>query len=367
MNTLSLSTPRLSLLSLLFLLSLLLAACAIPTPDAATPEPFTLPASLTLITHDSFDIGAETLALFTAQTGIELQILKSGDAGEMLNTLILSKENPLGDVVYGIDNAFLSRALAAELFAPYTAPALADTPDRLKLDPEHRLLPVDFGYVTINYDIAWFSERGIEPPADLAHLTEPAYKSLTVVQNPASSSPGLAFLLASVGRFGDGEFYNFKDFWQDLRANDVLVVDGWSDAYYGHFTIGSGGEGERPIVVSYATSPAAEVYFNQLDAPPTASVNTPGNSFEQVEFAGILANSPHQTAARLLIDFLLGPAFQTDIPLHMFVYPANAAAGSGELFQKWAEIPAAPITLAPDAIAAQREAWIEAWTDIMLR
>ncbi len=352
-------------LTLLSLLSLLLVACALPIPSPPAAQP--TPASLTLITHDSFDISAGVLAQFTADTGIAVQLLKGGDAGEMLNALILSKENPFGDVVYGIDNTFLSRALDAQLFAPYAAPALADIPDRLKLDPENRLLPVDFGYVTLNYDIAWFSERGIEPPADIAHLTEPLYKGLTVVQNPASSSPGLAFLLASVGRFGDGEFYSYKDFWQDLRANDTLVVDGWSDAYYGHFTVGSGGAGQRPIVVSYATSPAAEVFFNDLDAPPTASVNTPGNSFAQIEFAGILANSPHQQAAHRLIDFLLSPTFQNDIPLHMFVYPANTQADSGDLFRQWAAIPADPITLAPEAIAANRAAWIETWTDLMLR
>ncbi|NOZ49125.1 MAG: thiamine ABC transporter substrate-binding protein [Chloroflexi bacterium] len=347
-----------TLLLSLFLI-FLLAACAIPQP----PTTATKPSSLTLITHDSFDVSEDVLQQFTAETGIEVKILKSGDAGEMLNTLLLSPENPLGDVVYGIDNTFLSRALEANLFSPYEAPALADISQSLQLDPTHRLIPVDFGYVTLNYDIAWFEKAGIDPPDDISDLIDPAYKGLTVVENPASSSPGLAFLFVTVGRYGS----DFPAFWESLRANDVLVTEGWSDAYWGAFTVGSGGDGDRPIVVSYATSPVAEVYYNELDAAPTASVNTKGNSFEQVEFVGVLANSPHQQAARQLVDFLLSPPFQEDIPLHMFVYPVNSQANVGELFQTWAEVPKSPVVLLPDLISTHREEWIGTWTDVMLR
>jgi thiamine transport system substrate-binding protein len=373
----------------LFIAILTLAACAQESPKSGMPTPIEgggqpippketpaeaepakqLPQTeaLTLVTHDSFDASEEVIRQFEAETGIKLNILKSGDAGEMLNTLLLSKDAPLGDVVYGIDNAFLSRALAGGLFAPYDAPALADIPERLKLDPENRLLPADFGYVTLNYDIGWFEEHNLAPPTDIADLIKPEYKGLTVVENPASSSPGLAFLFTTVWRYGDQGEYPYLNYWRDLKANDVLVTDGWSDAYFGQFTAGSGGEGDRPIVVSYATSPAAEVFFNELDAPPTASINTPGNSFEQVEFVGILANSPHQEAARKLVDFLLSPGFQEDIPQHMWVYPANSKARVGDLFQKWAEIPVEPVQLSPDEIAAKREQWIEDWTDVMLR
>jgi len=358
----------------IILLALTLTACAITPPTANTPEA-SLPATntpaavteLTLVTHDSFDASEEVIARLQQETGVKLNILKSGDAGEMVNMLLLSKDAPLGDVVYGVDNTFLSRALQGGLFAPYDAPALAHIPDRLKLDPKNRLLPVDYGYVTLNYDIAWFKEHNLKPPADIADLIRPDYKGLTVVENPASSSPGLAFLLTTIWRYGDAGEHPWPDYWKQLRANDVLVTDGWSDAYFGQFTAGSGGEGARPIVVSYATSPAAEVFFNDLDAPPTASVNTPGNSFEQVEFVGILANSPHQEAARRVVDFLLSPAFQQDIPTHMWVYPANNQAKVGDLFEKWAEIPAEPVRLSSDEIAAKREAWIETWTDIMLR
>ncbi|MCP4198899.1 MAG: thiamine ABC transporter substrate-binding protein [Proteobacteria bacterium] len=348
------------------LLSAFLSSCGIPsvTEPAATAD---LPANITLVTHDSFDVSEAVLAQFENETGIDVSILKSGDAGEMLNTLILSKENPLGDVVYGIDNAFLSRALEAGLFEPYDSPAMASIPDELKLDPSHSLLPVDFGFVTLNYDIEWFEENDLSPPQDIEELVEPAYAGLTVVQNPASSSPGLAFLLTTVGRFGSEGAYSYLDYWSDLKANDVLISDGWSEAYWGSFTVGSGGEGDRPVVVSYATSPVAEVYYNELSDPPSRSVNSAGNSFEQIEFVGILANSDHQQASRLLVDFLLSQTFQEDIPLHMFVYPASTTADMGELFRQWADVPVDPVTVDPAEITAHREAWIEAWTDVMLR
>ncbi|MCO6450922.1 MAG: thiamine ABC transporter substrate-binding protein [Caldilineales bacterium] len=348
---------------LISLLIFLAAACTPPALESPAAGTETL-ATLTLVTHDSFDISADVLDAFTAESGIEVQVLKSGDAGEMLNTLILSKENPLGDVVYGVDNTFLSRALDAGLFAPYDSPMLADIPDELELDPSHTLLPVDVGYVTLNYDIAWFEEHELSPPTGLADLINPEYAGLLAVQNPASSSPGLAFLLTTIGQFDEDGYLGY---WQALRDNDALISDGWSEAYYGAFTVGSGGEGDRPIVVSYVTSPAAEVFFNDLAEPPTASINSPGSSFKQIEFAGILANSPHQDAARKLIDFLLSPAFQEDIPLHMFVYPANSKADSGDLFRQWAEIPTEPVEISPADIAAHREEWIEAWTDMTLR
>ncbi len=346
-------------------LLILITSCTPPVPPAT---PTAAPSqTLTLITHDSFDVSEAVLSQFEQQSGIDVQILKSGDAGEMLNTLLLSQENPLGDVVYGIDNTFLSRALDANLFAPYASPLLADISNDLELDLKHRLLPVDYGFVTLNYDKTWFEKKDLAPPTDLRDLIKPEYKSLTVVQNPASSSPGLAFLLATIGHFGETGAYTYIDYWQDLRANDVLITNGWTEAYQGAFTVGSGGEGERPIVVSYATSPAAEVYFNDLPTPPTASVNTPANSFQQIEFVGILAKSQRQQAARQLIDFLLSPTFQEDIPLHMFVYPANHRASAGDLFARWAEIPAEPIRVDPDVIARQRETWIANWTNIMLR
>ena len=203
-----------------------------------------------LMVHDSFNVSKAVVAEFESRHHVRLRFLKAGDTGVMLNQAILSKNNPMADVLFGVDNTFLSRALAADMFIPYRSPHLSDIADELKLDPTHRLLPVDYGDVCLNYDRQWFAAKGLAPPASLEDLTAPAYDGLTVVENPATSSPGLAFLLATVGHFGrDG----YLDFWKKLRANNVQVTGSWKKAYWGSFSAAS--KGDRPIVVSYAGSP----------------------------------------------------------------------------------------------------------------
>jgi len=319
---------------------------------------------VTLMTHDSFAVSQTLLDSFSTEHGFEIKILKSGDAGAALNQAILSRNNPLADVFFGVDNTFLSRALDADIFERYASPLLKHIPDALKLDPSNRLLPVDFGDVCLNYDIAWFTQKGLRPPRELADLIAPAYKSLTVVQNPATSSPGLAFLFATIGTYGpDG----FLDFWEKLRQNDVYVTNGWSDAYYGKFTRAKGGT--RPIVVSYASSPAAEIYYSdkKLQKAPTAAVLGSGAAYRQIEFAGVLKGTDKPEWSRKLIDFMLSPAFQKEIPLHMWVFPANSLTPLPALFIEHAQQSQAPVMLSPQEIQNHREDWIEAWTDRVLR
>ena len=322
------------------------------------------PNIITLMTHDSFAVSQTLLDDFQKQVGAEIKIIKSGDAGAALNQAILSKKNPLADVFFGVDNTFMSRALSEGIFEPYESPFLKKIPKSLKLDPSNRLLPVDYGDVCLNYDKSWFSRKGLVPPAGLDDLIKPAYKGLTIVQNPATSSPGLAFLITTVGKYGAP---GYLDYWKKLRTNDVYVTAGWSEAYYGKFSRAKGGT--RPIVVSYASSPAAEVYYSEktLADTPTAGVLGTGSAFRQIEFAGILANTAKKELAKKLIDFMLSPAFQKDIPLHMWVFPANPETVLPDVFRKYAQKAAFPIMLQPETIEKGREKWIEAWTDVVLR
>ncbi len=320
--------------------------------------------TLTLMTHDSFNISTELVAGFERDNGVKLRFLKSGDAGTALVQAILARGNPLADVFFGVDNTFLSRAINADIFEPYNSPLLAKIPAHLQLDRENRLLPVDFGDVCLNYDKEWFKKNKLAPPTDLADLVKPEYKGLTVVENPATSSPGMAFLLATVGRFGED---GWLDFWKKLRDNEVLVAGGWEDAYYGHFTAAS--KGNRPIVVSYATSPPAVVHYAKtpIDEPPTAAVVAPGTAFRQIEFVGILKGTREPELAKKLVDFLLSEKVQEDIPLQMFVFPANTAARLPEVFIKHAIVADQPANVSPAAIEANREKWLEAWTTAVLR
>ena len=356
--------------SLLLLLGLLATvACQPVTPTttpAATQSAGEEPATLVLASHDSFNVSEEVLAQFEAENNAKVQLLALGDAGEALNKVILSKDAPLADLFFGVDNTFLSRALAGDVFAPYASPQLAQIPDELELDPEHRLLPVDVGYINLNADAAYFTENNLPMPQTLEDLTNPAYKGLLVVMNPATSSPGLAFLLATINHFGEG---GYLDFWQGLRANDVLITNGWSEAYFDHFTVGSGGSGDRPLVVSYTTSPPADVLYatDGRKEPASVNLNLEGGVFRQIEFVGVLKGAQNPELAQKFIDFMLSQSFQADMPLQMFVYPAVPETPLPDLFTQFAEQPTVASQLDAAAIDANREQWIEAWTNAMLR
>ncbi len=344
----------------LLLITFSLAACAAPPARPSGPQ------TLVVMTHDSFAIGEGVLKAFEQANNAKVTILKSGDAGSALNKAILSKDAPLADVMFGVDNTFLSRALNSDIFEPYASPALANIPDRFKLDKENRLLPMDFGHVVINYDKAFLKDKGLMPPSAMQELADPKWKGLLVVQNPATSSPGLAFLLASIGAFPEGSGYDWQQFWKDLRANDVFISPDWNDAYYTQFS-GSSGKGPRPLVVSYGTSPAAEVFFSEgkLTEPPTGNLD--GTAFEQIEFAGVLKGAKNPALAQKFVDFMLSKSFQEDIPLQMFVYPVMDGAALPDVFVKFAQPIAPTYSLPPEQIDQNRDKWIETWTRIVLK
>ena len=322
------------------------------------------PTQVVLITHDSFAISKPVRAAFERETGLRLKILQSGDAGAALNRALLTKGNPEGDVFFGIDNNLLSRALAEDLFLPYESSALDAVPDGYELDPEHRVTPIDHGEVCLNVDKGWFAERDFAPPRSLSDVTDARYRGLLVVQNPATSTPGLAFLLATVARFGEP---GWQDFWRRLRANDVLVVDGWEAAYTAQFSGAGGSKGTKPIVVSYASSPPAEVVFagKPLEEAPTAVVED--SCFRQTELAGILRGTGNESGARKLVDFMLDERFQADLALSMFVFPVREGVELPEAFRKFAVVPEQPLELPPGEIGENRDRWIREWTSIVLR
>jgi thiamine transport system substrate-binding protein len=361
-----------TLLATTTVLAAVLAACGDDDNTTSGTTAGTAPAptvaakngTITLVTYDAWpeEIN-KVFADFTAQTGYGVKFLKAGDTGTMVNKAVLSSGNPEGDVMFGVDNTFLSAAVDAKVYDPYTAKGLANVPTAFSsLVPDGEATPIDFGDVCINVDTTWFADHELKPPADLDALAEPAYKDLLVVENPASSSPGLAFLLATIVKYGDG---GWVDYWKKLRANGVDVVDTWDDAYYSKFS--GGGDGDKPIVVSYASSPPAEVVFADppIDKATTASVDS--TCFRQVEFAGVLRGTKHPEAARQLVDFLVSERFQKELPLNLFVYPVDTKVALPKVFTDNTKVPAHPATMDPVTIAKNRAAWLQTWTDTVVR
>ncbi len=347
---------KIRIVFLLFVLtSILLGACA--------PKEETTP-TLTVMTHDSFAISEDLIQQFETENNVTVQFIKSGDTGAAINKAILSQENPLADVFFGVDNTFLTRALESNIFEPYDSPMLADIPEEFKIDPENTALPIDYGDVCINYDKAYFEENDLPVPTSLEELTQPEYAGLLVTENPATSSPGLAFMMATVAHFGEE---NFISYWQALADNGLVVVNDWETAYYTQFSASSG-QGPQPMVVSYGSSPAAEVIFaeSELDDAPTASIIGPNTCFRQIEFAGILKGTQQRDLAEKFIDFMLSIPFQEDIPLQMFVFPVNPNAKLPSEFVDYVQIPDQPAQLSSELIDENRDTWIEAWREQVL-
>jgi thiamine transport system substrate-binding protein len=339
-------------------LSLLAAACGDDDSDNV----------VTMVVYDSYPDDSTdepnplqiALDEFTADTGIDVELLKSQDAGTMLSKAVLTAGNPEGDVMWGVDNTLLSRAIESRVFDPYRSPAADQLdPQFTSLVPNGEATPVDYGDVCVNYDIAALDAAGLQPPTSFEQLAEPEYASRLVVENAATSSPGLAFLLATIATFGDD---GWEQYWTDLTDNGVLVVDGWNEAYYGSFTRAGG---DRPLVVSYGSSPPFEVLSASepmTEAPTGVVADT---CFRQVEFAGVLRGTDNPEGAHQLIDFLVSERYQREVALNLFVFPVNPAVTLDPAFVQFATIPTDPLTLDPAVIDANREAWIDRWIEIV--
>lgn len=345
---------RLTAVGLIIFMTALAAACSGDQDN-----------QLVIMTHDSFAISAELIEKFETENNATVVLQPAGDAGEVLVRAILEKNNPSADLLYGVDNTYLGRALREEIFDEYRPELLNQIPERFVLDESGHVTSIDYGYVNLNYDKQYLIDHDLTPPHKLEDLTEPDWKGRLVVQNPASSSPGLAFLISTISYFGEDDDYDYLDFWRDLRANDVLVKDGWTAAYYTDF---SQYGGDRPLVVSYATSPAAEFLFSEtpVELPPTGNILIDKASFLQIEGMGILRGANSKELAKKFIDFALGTSFQEDFPEQMFVYPVNQNATLPDSF-KFAEIPSEPANIGAFEIGEKREQWIQNWTEVVLR
>lgn len=327
--------------------------CSLSSGGDAAPSEH----KVVLVTHDSFAYTKALFEQFTKDTGITIEVHPAGDAGALTNQLVLTKANPIGDLAYGVDNTFATRALSADVFAPYPSPAATKGPQRYAVDDTNRLTAVDVGDVCLNIDPGALRAKGLAEPTTFEDLTDPRYASQLVVEDPQTSSPGLAFLLATVAHFGE---QGWQPYWAKLKAGGMKVDSGWEEAYSQDFS-GSSGKGPKAIVVSYASSPSAEV--GKDGKPRTKAVL--GTCFRQVEYAGLLAGAKNPEDAKKVLDFLLSPAFQADVPGQMYVYPAREGVALPKGWQEAAPLPAKPVTMPGDRIQAGRDKWIGQWRSLV--
>ena len=331
-------------------LVLTLSACGIDSVSQEESDD-----TLVVVTHDSWAAPDDLIAQFEKDSGYQVEFQTGGEAGEVTNKLVLGKDDPIGDVVYGIDNTFATRAIDEGVLEPYAA-ALPESATAYQLpgDGKDVLTPIDYGDVCINVDNAWFTAQGLTPPVTLDDLTKPEYKDLFVTPGAATSSPGMAFLLATIAKYGDN---GWQDYWKKLKANGVKVTSGWSDAWSVDYTAG-GGKGSRPIVLSYNTSPADTV----KDGKATTSAMT-DSCLRQVEYAGVLKGAKNEPGAQAFIDFLLGKTFQASMPANMYVFPVDPAVAIPAEWKAAVTVPDKTLEVDPAKITANRDKWLREWQD----
>ncbi|MFJ8468402.1 thiamine ABC transporter substrate-binding protein [Streptomyces swartbergensis] len=324
--------------------------------------------TVTLVSHNSWAASKDVIAAFEKQSGYKVNVLEDGDAGQAVNKAILTKDNPQGDVFFGVDNTLLSRALDNGLFQPYEAKGSDRIAPEYRADQDkHRVTPVDTGDICVNYDKKYFADHKLDPPRGFDDLVKPQYKNLLVTENASTSSPGLGFLLGTAAKYGDD---GWQDYWKKLKANGVKVVDGWEQAYNEEFSGSAGGKkakGDRPLVVSYASSPPVEVVYTD-PKPATAPTGVAqGTCFRQVEYAGLLSNAKNTEGGKAFIDFLISERFQEDMPLNMYVYPVREGAQVPPEFVKYGPQAKDPETMDPAKIADHRDQWVKSWTSLVLK
>ncbi|WP_109507843.1 thiamine ABC transporter substrate-binding protein [Nocardioides speluncae] len=312
-----------------------------------------------LVTHDSFALPEDLQAKFEKDSGLQLEILASGDAGAVTNKLVLTKDSPIGDVAFGVDNTFASRPVDEGVFEEYAAKLPAGADQYVLEDIGDHLTPIDNANVCVNIDTGYFEKLKLPEPETLDDLAKPVYRGRFVVPGAATSSPGMAFLLTTIAEYGD----DWPAYWAKLMDNDTLLVDGWESAYQGEFSQG-GGKGKRPIVLSYDTSPAFTVDEAGTSSTTKALLHT---CFPQTEYAGVLAGADNPEGARALIDFLLSPEVQAALPDSMYVFPVDENVELPATWAKFAVQPTDPHTVDPAEIAENREQWLTEWRDVTTR
>ncbi|MBS1838567.1 MAG: thiamine ABC transporter substrate-binding protein, partial [Actinobacteria bacterium] len=313
-----------------------------------------------LVTYDGYALPKDAAAAFTKETGARIEVVANGDAGTMLTRALLAAGAPEGDVLFGVDNTLATRAATGGLLEAFTPKGIGSVEQSARLPGAMGkvLTPIDRGDVCINVDASWFAAHATPPPTSLEQLTQPAYRDLLVVPSPVTSSPGLAFLIGTIQAHGD----RWPDYWKALKDNGVRVRPSWDDAYNTDYTVSGG---DRPLVVSYASSPPAEVLGSEGKRTEPVSTIMADSCVSQVEYAGVLAGAEHPDIARRLVEFMLTPTWQEALPLSNYVLPIVAGTALPPEFQKWAVVPATPRAIDPVEIGRNRDRWIEQWRSIM--
>ena len=333
--------------------AVLIAGCSKNDEKSTAAEPAD-EQTLVIYCYDSFasEWGPANAVIppFEEKYGIKVELKSAGDSGQVLSRAILEKDEPKADIIMGIDNNILSKALSEDVLAAYKPENIGNVPEHLIFDPEYRAIPFDYGFFSINYD----SEKITAPPSSLEDLTAPEYKDSLILMDPRTSGPGLGFLLWTISVYGD----DFTDYWKRLAPSILTITDGW-DSGYGLYTAG-----EAPMVLSYTTSPPYHVEYEETDRYK-ATIFDSGN-YMHIEAMGIVKGAPHRKAAEKFIEYMLTDEFQKALPLTNFMMPAKAGTPLPDSFS-YAPVSERPLLLDTKTIEENLATWLDAWLEVAVQ
>lgn len=334
--------------------STMLMAGLVGCSKAETDTPAEGEKVVKVLAYDSFSLEDELVKDFEKESGYKLEIISTGGGGELVNKLVLTKDTPAGDAVFGIDNAFAGRAVKEGVLEDSKV-ELPKGAENYVAEGAKELVPIDHGQICLNGDKQWFEEKGLEAPKEFEDLLKPEYKDLFAGINPATSSAGLGFFLSTIAKHGD----NWKEYWQGLKDNGMSVAKDWSTAYNVDFTA-SEGKGTKPIVVSYATSP-----LETLENDQTRTYTIESTCYDQVEYAGVIKNAKNKEGAKAFIDFMLSKKVQDTLLDSMYVFPVIDDAKISEKVLKFTPPVKNALRLDPAKIEENRETWLKEWNELI--
>jgi len=295
---------------------------------------------------------------FEKKHDVDVQFVATGDARMMLTKLLTEREagRPGADVFVGVGSVDLSMARGEDLFVPLTGediPNLASVREDLLIDPTNSLIPYEHSYVTLVYDSQVLAVEDV--PLTFEQLLDPKYKKMLILEDPRTSSVGLAFLLWTIHQYGDP---GYLDYWRKLLPNVLTITQGWSAAYDLFLAR------EAPIVVSFSTDTAYSVIEEGSARYKVMLLNSQG--YRSIYLMGIVKGTKQQGLCKELLDFVLSPEVQERISTTEWMFPANRKTLLPVLFYQNAVFPPDPVMVPSERIGENLDRWLLEWAGIIV-
>lgn len=325
--------------------------------------------TLTIVTYDIIALSDDMLEEFTNNTGYEINMIRTDDAGGILENLLLTKEAPQADLALGLDNTYLQTALDNCLLGPHSAnvPDL----DPLALTPYsgEMAVPFDQGYVCLNADIEALEENNVSFPSTLEELTGEQWKGRTAFPSPTTSSPGRAFMTATIDYFERQATMDAMTWWEAMADNDAIFTSGWTEAYETHYSGGYGiwGEGhigDAWLTVSYCHSPGVEAYYGG-NYTISKAIDIDYASFHQVEYAAKVNGGGSSSAVDAFIEYLLSDEVNKNMPENNLMYSVldNEDMPETDGYRYHSPIPSNPSEITAERIDVEMDGWLMDWRE----